>query len=233
MAQELSLSVGEPFTSPAWGSNFVVFAGETGHPVPEPQTKEYMRRCCKYARRFNVWLVPERFILMGYQCMSLITPEGKVMGAQKAFYNSPVFKATGKRSALAEIFPTDFGSIFLCVDVDVYRPEVTRIASNMGAQIIVGSQSIQRGDYSSHMVLTGAWNAAQLAGCYMVAVTNQFNCVCAPIALTPLRDGFLNPPNLKTPLIQRLKAERLADLQRPKPLNRKLYALHRGELIGG
>ena len=230
--QELSLSVGEPFTSPAWGSNFVVFAGETGNPVPEPQTKEYIRRCCKYARHYNVWLVPERFILMGYQCMGIIDPGGKVLGAQKAIYNSPVFKATEKKSSELEIFSTGFGNIFLCVDVDIYRPEIPRIVSNMGAQIIICSQSLGRGDYSSHMVLTGAWNAAQLAGTYVIAVTNQFNCVCVPVDFTPLRDGFINPPNLKMPMTARIMADKLDNLRMPKPLNRKFYDTHRGELIG-
>ena len=56
--KELFLSVGEPFTSPVWGANFVVFASEGGLPVPEDKTKEYMRRCCKYAALHKVWLVP-------------------------------------------------------------------------------------------------------------------------------------------------------------------------------
>ncbi|MCL2579711.1 MAG: hypothetical protein FWE32_06725 [Oscillospiraceae bacterium] len=230
--QELSLSVGEPFTSPAWGANFVVFAGDTGRPLPEPQTKDYISRCCKYARQHNVWLVPERFILMGYQCMSLINPEGKVLGAQKAMFGGPVFRSIAKRSSLLELFRTEFGGVFLCVDVDVYRPEVAKVASNMGAQIIICSQSVARGDYGSHMVLTGAWNAAQLAGAFVIAVSNQFNCVCAPTQLSPAREGFINLPGIKLPMTAKISADRLEDGWRPKPLTRKLYAIHRGELIG-
>ncbi len=231
--KELALSVGEPWTSPAWGSNFVMFATETGQPVPEPQTREYLRRCCKYARHYQVWLVPERFVLMGYQCMCLIDPQGKVAGAQKALHNSPAHRvAGGKKSASLNIFPSEMGSIFLCVDVDIYRPEVARIAAAMGAQIILCNQSILQGDYSSSMVLTGAWNAAQLAGVYVVAVTNQFHCVCTPIPLSPLKDGFLSPPGMRLPMTQTLSVTELSTLQRPKPLSRKLYALHRNELIG-
>jgi len=229
--KELSLSVGEPFTSPAWGSNFVVFATESGEPVPELQTKEYMRRCCKYAKHYDVWLAPERFILMGYQCMCIISPQGNVVGAQKAIHSSPAFRPAGKKSAALEVFVTEFGGIALCVDVDVYRPEFCRIAAALGAQIVICSQTIRRGDYSTHMVLTGAWNAAQLAHIYVVAVTNQFNCVCAPATLSPLGDGFLSAPNLKLPMTQRINAERLADVSPLKPLNRKLYAIHRDELI--
>jgi len=229
---ELALSVGEPFTSPAWGSNFVVFSGESGHPIPEQQTKEYLRRCCKYAVHYETWLVPERFILMDYQCMGLISPQGKVVGAQRAIFASPAFASRAELSSAAEVFPTPYGGVFLCVDVDIYRPEVSRIAAGMGAQIIVCSQSITQSDYSSHMVLTGTWNAAQLAGCYVIAVTNQFNCVSAPIELTAMRDGFLTPPGLKMPMTQRVLVDKLEQLRRPKPLSRKFYALHREELTG-
>ena len=230
---ELVLSVGEPFTSPAWGSNFVVFAGESGHPILEQHTKEYLRRCCKYAARYGVWLVPERFALLGHQCMGLISPQGKVVGAQRAVFASPAFfSPQAERNSVVEVFPTEHGGVFLCVDVDVYRPEVARIAQCMGAQIIVCSQSINREDYASHMVLTGVWNAAQLTGCYVIAVTNQFNCVCAPVQLTPQRDGFLTPPNIKMPLIQRFCADTLEQLQRPRPLSPQFYDLHRGELTG-
>ena len=229
---ELALSAGEPFTSPAWGSNFVVFAGESGRPVPEGESKKYIERCCKYARHYSVWLVPERFILLGYQCMGLINPEGKVLGAQRAVFNGPTIKSIAKRSSMLQIFHTEFGSILLCVDVDVYHPEVIRVAANMGGQIFICSQSIAAGDYSSHMVLTGCWNAAQLSGGYVVAVTNQFNCVCAPVALTTLRDGFINTPGLKLPLTARIMADKLENVPKRAALNRRFYALHRGELIG-
>jgi len=229
---DFALSAGEPFTSPAWGSNFVVFAGESGRPIPEQHTKDYLRRCCKYAAHYGAWLVPERFILLGYQCMSLISPEGKVVGAQRAVFAGPAFRPQAGRNTVVEAFPTEHGSVFLCVDVDVYRPEIARIAAGMGAQIIVCSQSISRGDYASHMVLSGAWNAAQLAGCYVVAVSDQFCCVSAPVELTPLRDGFLSPPGLKMPMTQRLSADKLGQLRRLKPLSRKFYALHREELTG-
>lgn len=227
--KELALSVGEPFTSPAWGGNFVMFSTENGQPISEAYAKDYIGRCCKYARHYKVWLIPERFILLDYHSMCLINPEGKVIGAQKALFNGPGHRS-GKKSATMEVYPTDFGTVCLCVDVDIYRPEVSRIASAMGAQIIFCNQNILQGDYGSHMVLSGAWNAAQLAGVYVVAVTNQFNCVCLPLSLSPLGDGFLNAPSFKLPMTQRIKAEKLDSLPRPRPLTRKLYALHRNEL---
>ena len=229
--QELALSIGEPFTSPAWGSNFVLFSGDPGAVIPDTDTKEYLRRACKYARVYQVYLVPERFMLMDYQCMCLISPQGKVIGAQKATHLAVPFPPGTKRGAALEVFSTEFGGIFLCVDVDVYHPEVIRIAAEMGAQYIVCAQQISRADYASHMVLSGIWNAAQSNNVFAMAVCNQFHCACAPLTLTRGEDGFLVKPTLKTPLSVKMLADDLAGCPRRRLLSRRLYAVHRGELV--
>lgn len=226
---ELSLSVAEPFTSPAWGANFVVFSGD-GPLVVEEQVKAYLGRACKYARHYGVYLVPERFLLMGYQCMCLISPDGKVLGAQKATHLNLANRA-GKRSSQLDAFQTEFGSVALCVDADVYHPEISRILEGMGAQIMICSQVLSRAEYGSHLVLAGVWNASQISRCYAVGVSNQYNCVCAPLELTAQNDGFIVPPNLKLPMTARLQANKLDTIPKKSALNRKFYALHRDELL--
>lgn len=229
--QELSLSIGEPFTSPAWGSNFVFFSGDPGGVIPEEESKEYLRRVCKYARMHQVYLVPERFMLMNYQCMCLISPQGKMLGAQKATHLYLPAQPGSKRGIVIDVFSTEFGGIFLCVDVDVYHPEVLRIAAEMGAQYVFCAQQISREDYSSHMVLSGIWNGAQANNLFAVAVSNQFHSVCAPLALSPHGDGFLVKPTMKTPVSAQMQADDLARIPRRRLLGRKLYAVHRGELL--
>lgn len=225
---ELQLSIGEPFTSPAWGSNFVLFSGEDT--IGEDESKDYLRKACKYARTYGVHLVPQRFMLMEYQCMCLISPEGKVLGAQKGLHVNSLSRV-GKRSGSIEVLRTEFGGIFLCVDVDVYHPEVARIAAGMGAQIIVCSQKLARGDYNSSMVFTGAWNAAQSGVVYVIDACNEFNCVCAPLELTKHGDGFVCAPSLKLPLTAKLSADSLHKCKQPFRLSRKFYAIHRSDLI--
>lgn len=227
---ELALSAAEPFSSPAWGCNFVVFTSESGAAIPETLVKPYLNRACKYAGHHGVYLVPERFMLMDYQCMALISPEGKVVGAQKASYLN-LANRIGKRGAQLEIFRTPFGGVFLCVDVDVYHPEVCRYAAGMGAQIIICSQYITRAEYGSHIVVSGCWNASQLNRVYTIAVSGQFNCVCAPMPLSPHGDGFIVPPNLKLPMTARVHAEKLGSVRAAAPLSRKFYAVHRNELL--
>lgn len=224
------MSAAEPFSSPAWGSNFVIFTSESGAAVPEALVKAYLNRACKYAKHYGVYLVPERFVLMGYHCMALISPQGEVVGAQKAVFSNPANRV-GKRGAGLEVFRTEFGGIFLCVDVDVYHAEVCRCAVGMGAQIIVCSQYITRAEYGSHMVVSGAWNVAQLNRVYTIAVSGQFNCVCAPMLISTHGDGFVMPPNLKLPMIARIHADKLACVKPAPQLNRKFYAVHRAELL--
>lgn len=227
---ELALSAAEPFSSPAWGCNFVVFTSESGTAIPEALVKPYLGRACKYAKHHGVYLVPERFLLMNYQCMALISPAGKVLGAQKAAYLN-LSNRVGKRGAQLEIFRTEFGGIFLCVDVDIYHPEVCRCAAGMGAQIVIGSQCVARAEYGSHLVVSGCWNASQLNWAYVIAVSGQFNCVCAPIPLSPHGDGFITPPNLRLPMTARIHAEKLDSVRAALPLGRKFYAVHRNELL--
>lgn len=228
---ELALSVAEPFSSPAWGSNFVVFTSEAGAVIPETLTKAYLNRACRYARHHAVHLVPERFMLLGYQCMCLIAPTGEVVGAQKGLYLN-LANRIGKRGTALEIFGTPFGEILLCVDADIYHPEISRFASDMGAKYIICSQYITKAEYGSHLVVSGCWNASQLGRMYVIGVSGQFNCVCAPIPISLRGDGFIVTPSLKLPMTARLHAEKLAAVRKPAPLSRKFYAVHRSELIG-
>ena len=230
--REMALSIGEPFTSPAWGSNFVVFSGENGNVISEDGAKEYFRKCCKYAMYYEVYLVPERFMLMGYECMCLVSPQGKMIGAQRAIHVNNSVKGGIKRGGSLEIYNTEFGGIFLCVDVDIYRPFVVRVASDMGSKYIICVQNMPRGDYSIDMVLTGVWSAAQSGSLFAISVSNQFHCICAPLALTKQNDGFIARPTLKTPLAKTMSADSLIEIARRRPLSRKLYATHRAELIG-
>ncbi len=227
---ELALSAAEPFSSPAWGSNFVVFTNDTGAPVPETLVKPYLNRVCKYAKHHGVYLVPERFMLMGYQCMALVSPAGEIMGAQKGIFIN--LKNRGaKRSCELVLFDTEFGRLFLCVDADIYHPEVCRCAAAMGAGIIVGSQFLSRSEYGSHLVVSGCWNAAQLNRVYVIAVSGQFNCVCAPVPISAHGDGFVTPPNLRLPMTARLHVEKLEAVRKAPLPHRQFYTVHRDELL--
>jgi hypothetical protein len=228
---EMVMCVVEPYTSPVWGANFAVFSSQDGIAIPENQAKEYIGRSCRYAKHHQVYLVPERFHLMGYQCMCLISPEGKVLGAQKCvFWNAE--NRGNKRSVTLEAIATEFGGITLAVDVDIFRPEIPRVAATMGAQIVICSQYISMADFNGGMVVSGVWNAAQSNVLYAIGVSNAYHCVCAPRELTRNRDGFMVTPNLRLPMSMKISADDLAMVPARPSLNRRFFALHRDELVG-
>ena len=227
---DLFLGVSEPFASPAWNCNMTIFSNSSGGFILEKDSKEYINKACKYAKHYEVYLVPERFVLLGYQCMCLISPEGKVLGAQKCICRNEK-EPDIKKSTELEVISTEFGGVAMCVDVDVYRPEISRVAANMGAQILICSQQIHDGDYNNGLVSSGVWNAAQSNNIFTIGITNAFNCVCAPRPMTRNNDGFLVIPNSKIPLTAKISVDELAKLPPKLCLDRKLYAIHRQELI--
>jgi len=227
----LHLSIGEPFKSNAWGSNFVVFSSESGNSIPEDSVKDYLVKACRYAKHYNVYLVPERFMLMGHHSMCLISPEGRVMGAQKAAFHNLTHLYENRGGEL-NLLSTEFGSIFLCVDVDIYHPEIPRLVQVMGGAYMICSQFIDAGDYNTGMVTTGVWSAAQSCSMFVVGVSNQFNCVCAPRRLTQNDDGFIITPRSKMPIRVDMQAEHLARLPQRDFLPRKFYAMHRDDICG-
>ncbi|MCL2069266.1 MAG: hypothetical protein FWH00_05125 [Oscillospiraceae bacterium] len=228
----MHLSIGEPFTSPAWGGNFVVFSSSSGEAIPEDLVKDYITKACRYAKHFAVFLVPERMIIMGYHSMCLISPQGKVLGAQKAAFKN-LSQRSGKRSNQLDLIQTPYGGVFLCVDVDIYHPEIPRLVQAMGADFIICSQHIQEGDYNTAMVTSGVWGASQGNPMYAVGVSNEFNCVCAPRRLTQNDDGFIVTPKLKMPVTAILAPEQLKRLNQRDFLPRKFYAIHREDLVKG
>lgn len=226
----LLLGIGEPFSSPAWGSNLMVFSSASGEPIPENQTKSYLSKSCRYAKHYGVYLVPERFMMLDYQCMCLISPEGKVLGAQRAIYRN-LDNPKGIQESTLDVISTEFGNVFLCVDVDIYHPEILRLAANIGTQIVICSQQIADMDYSTNMVVSGVWGAAQENNLFSVGVSNHYHCVCAPHSMSPQKDGFLVSPTLKMPTTAKLNADRLSMLPGRKFLSRRLYAMHKKEML--
>ena len=227
---ELKLSMVEPFTSPAWGSNMVVFSSVNGIPIKEEDTRDYLAKASKYAVRHKVYLVTERFIMLGVKGISLINPLGKVVGAQQELNSSCGNSPQPNKEV--NVVKTPFGEMFLCIDNDIYSPELTRVAYNQGAKIIVASQYIPPDEQEHYKIIAGVWNAAQSNNLFAIGVSNQFHTVCAPKALTRHNDGFYMAPTSKRPAIAQFYTDELADLPLRPSLSRRFYLLHKKELIG-
>lgn len=110
--------------------------------IPEWDTPDYLNACRKYAMKNNVYLVPSRFVVNNILYLCLFSPKGEVLGIQGATHRNLYNQAELSQYDKIEPIQTPIGNIFLCVDVDIYHPQVLRIARMKGAQIVIASQFI-------------------------------------------------------------------------------------------
>lgn len=225
----LIVGLGEPFSSPTWGSNVVVFSSADGQPIGEAGVQDYLRRVSAYARNNQVYLVPERFILTGHHCMCLIGPDGRVLQAQKALHLAPEHRHL-ERGKTIDLVQTEFGTIFLCVDVDIFYPEVVRIAANRGADYIITSGYLPEDVYTNHKIVAGPWNASQSNHVFVIAATNKYHCVTAPRIIKQYKQGFVVPPSLSMPMSAATKASVLEQLPVRPLLDSRVYLNHKEQL---
>lgn len=174
-------------------SDLVIFSDIKSY-IPQWDTPDYLNACRKYALEHKVYLVPSRFVVENTLYLCLFSPQGEVLGIQGATHLNLYNQDDLTRFDRVEVLDTPIGRIFLCVDVDVYHPEVLRLARMKGAQIAVASQFIDSYQLTRHMVTTGIWNAAQTNGMYVVGCCNCYSAVAAPCSITPENSGYIIPP---------------------------------------
>lgn len=113
-------------------SDLVVFSDVKSY-IPEWDTPDYLNACRKYAMKNNVYLVPSRFVVNNILYLCLFSPKGEVLGIQGATHRNLYNQAELSQYDKIEPIQTPIGNIFLCVDVDIYHPQVLRIARMKGA----------------------------------------------------------------------------------------------------
>ncbi len=211
----------EPFGRPKQFSDLVVFSDNRTY-IPQWDTADYLNACRKYALQHQVYLVPSRFIVDDVLYLCLFGPDGSIVGVQGATHLNLSHRDKLKQYHKAEVFPTPVGNIFLCVDVDIYYPEVLRLARLLGADLVVSSQFINTYELSRQMVTTGIWNAAQSNGVYVVGCCNCFSAVAAPWEITPDQTGYLVPPAHTHSLFCKLFFNKLRHAEFGTPPRRQL-----------
>ena len=189
-------------------SDLVVFSDVKSY-IPEWDTPDYLNACRKYAMKNNVYLVPSRFVVNNILYLCLFSPKGEVLGIQGATHRNLYNQAELSQYDKIEPIQTPIGNIFLCVDVDIYHPQVLRIARMKGAQIVIASQFIDSYQLSRHMLTTGTWNAAPSNGVSVVGCCNCFSAVAAPCCLTQDESGYLVPPASSHSLFAKLYLNKL------------------------
>lgn len=180
---------------PSAGTDIVVFSDVMPF-VGQESAGEYLMRCRDYAVRHRVYLVPARFVLRGFLCMCLMSPSGAMAGIQRAAHLNLSLAGAAKRADEISVIQTKIGKIFLCVDTDIYHPEVLRAAKLTGAQIVVSSQYIDERDYTHEHLVSGAVSASASNFVYVVNVAGHHCSITAPRVATHDGSGFVLRPEL-------------------------------------
>ncbi len=186
-----------------------------------------------YARKYEIFVVPPLFIENNFLNLCLINPYGEIISISKGTHlNMTLFKDL-KRGEDINVISTPFGKFFLCVDVDIYKPEVLRIATSMGAEVVISSQVLKREHYSKEMVLAGPWQEAQQNCIFVVNVTNIYSSIIGPCKATVDNSGFLSCGKkvISAELIAKDLQYAYTDFPIYKSFNYALYRNHGRELL--
>ncbi|MEF9853881.1 MAG: carbon-nitrogen hydrolase family protein [Hydrogenoanaerobacterium sp.] len=191
--QDIILSMVDAFAPPSAQSNFVVFKSNQ-EAVPMAEGGKYFKKCKQYARDNNAYIVTGLMNIADFLCLCMFAPDGKVVGAQRALFLTRNNREHYKKPSNLALFDTPYGKIFLCVDSDIYNPEVQRYARLSGCEILINSQWIEPNEYSEHSFYTAGWGAAQTNNLMVVCANNNAIAVCAPFLATTDNTGFVVKP---------------------------------------
>jgi len=193
------------------GLSLLGAAGAGDDPLPVLQTKgaalikAFEETCAGLASRFSVWLVPGSIIgaddesLVAQSC--LFAPDGSLAGRQRQTHLGVREKAWGlARGDSLDVFETPLGKIGLVVGEDVRYPEVARILTLQGANVLV-HLAVFPAPFDAEMWLASLWRevqANQVFGIQACLVGECYGQTCAgraaiyaPVEMTEGGRGIL------------------------------------------
>ena len=200
--------VTEAFQKPKPLTDLVIFS-DLRPQIPSGDLSPYMKYCSMYAKEHQVWLVPHRFVVDNKLYLCLFDPNGSVVAYQGLLHRHLSSQNKMDTDDSVHVIQTPIGNLFLCVDTDIYYPEVLRLAKLKGADLVISSQYINAYDFKPKRITTGIWNAAQQQGLYVVGCSNAFSAVAAPWELTSDGTGFLVQPEFTQHLFCKLYFNKL------------------------
>ena len=216
------------------GVQLAVFRQDDLSVIKSRSYGEFMQEAAEFAVQNNVYLVPGLYIKENHLCLSVLDNQGRVAGEQQATHLNTAWFGDLQRSPEINIIDTPFARLFLCVDIDIFKPEVLRMAALLSAEIVISSQYIKESDFNAAMVLAGAWQEAQQNCLYVLNSTNCGSHIIGPCAVSDDLSGFL--AGGEAPVYAQLSAAKRQEAYDEFPvfrsLNRKLYDNHRQELQG-
>ncbi len=216
---------------PPAGAQLVVFADSKAYTL-EAIAQQMLSRAVRYARKHRVYLVPQRFMAGNFLCLCLLSPEGAVLGAQRATHLNLDYRAYRfRRESAITPFDTPIGRVALLVDVDVAMPHVVRQAVSAGAELLLSSCFIQPFDLNSDRVRETAEAAAHANGVSLVGSMSGYGLICPPdgeAIVSSFEDSPIAADVLPAPADGALRAE-MADAEALLRRYRRLFTEIGGE----
>lgn len=189
--QDFTVAILKDNTKTSANGQLVVITGADKENI-NSREGDFLEKWCGFARTHEMFVVPGLYIEDNYLCLCLIDDRGKIIGVQKAcHFNKESFPGL-KRDSNLNIIDTTLARVFLCVDVDIYKPELVRAAVFSGAEIIISVQYIQKYRYNESMVLAGAWQNAQQNCVYIINAHNFGGNIIGPCETSKDLSGFIN-----------------------------------------
>ena len=178
--REINAAVVPLGVRPPEGAELVVLADSNSY-VSESLAPQFLTAASRFAKKYGVWLVSQRFLANDSLCLCLFSPDGKPVGVSCATHLNLDYRALRLRRAdEIEVVDTEIGKIAMLVDVDIQMPHVVRQAALKGAEIMVASQFIQPYDFFEDRVVLGAKSAVGSNKVPVVAAIGSRGVIAAP-----------------------------------------------------
>ena len=148
--------------------------------MQEWEAKTFLEKAADFASNHGVYTLSPMFSLHDNIAVCLVNPQGRPSLIQRACHLSPEIASAYSEADKLFTVLTPFGKLLITVDVDIYDPSLTHLATEEDCSAIIAVQYISDLDFSKERILFGAWRASQQTGLSVINVTNQGHCVTAP-----------------------------------------------------
>ena len=206
------IEIRPPFQPPSEDAKLVLLA-DGGIHFDGADLRRHLSRCVRYAREHRVHLVSGLFVHEGNLCLCLLGPDGQALCRQPALHLSLPLRGALRPGERAEVVHTELGNLFLCVDADIYHPQVLRTAALKGADAVLSVQCLDPAEETPERVLCTVWNAAQSNNVYVANFAAGGAVVCCPAPVTRAGDGYLVRRTDALPVRFALNMERLDEIR--------------------
>ena len=221
----VAVSIVSSFAPPPEGSELVLFASGKNY-VAQYDSQKLLSAAVRYARKYGVYLLPDRFIADDYLCLCLIAPDGSPVLGQQATHLNLDYRGVFRQASEVETADTPFGRVALAVDVDINVPQYAREAARKGAKLLLSSQFIQLFDFYHERVNYGPVSAARCNGLHVAAVVSAGGVIVAP-------DGrLLAGYSEDLPVLSMVEPEESCPDLQDLETGRRLLSAHFGPVLG-